>query len=129
MKSEHESNDAMVQEIEESELLAQRIAQLALEKKCEVVKILDVRGLTSITDFFVIATADSERKAKASADHILDELRTEEGERPLHVEGLDSQHWILLDYVDVVVHLFLPDERRFYDLESLWLDAPTTLVG
>ena len=115
-------------EVEISELLAKRSAELALEKKCEDIKILDLRGLTSVTDFFVIATADSERKAKAAAEHVIDELK-EDGERPMHVEGMDSMHWILLDYIDVVVHIFMPDERRFYDLESLWSDAPVLPVS
>jgi len=53
----------------------------------------------------------------------------EDDERPLHIEGLDTPHWILLDYVNVVVHIFMPDERRFYDLESLWSDAPVTMVS
>lgn len=114
-------------EVAMSELLARRAAELSLDKKGEDVKILDLRGLTSVTDFFVIITADSERKAKAISDHIVDELR-EEGERPMHVEGLDSLHWILIDYFDVVVHIFQPDERRFYDLESLWSDAVVTRV-
>jgi ribosome-associated protein len=112
-----------IKEVALGELLAKRCAELAEEKKCENIKILDLRGITSITDFFVIVTADSERKAKASAEHIIEELK-QDGERPLHVEGLDTMHWILLDYVDIVVHIFLPDERRFYDLESLWSDAP-----
>ncbi|NTV99246.1 MAG: ribosome silencing factor [Chlorobiaceae bacterium] len=112
-----------VSEVALSELLARRCAELAGEKKCEDIKILDLRGLTSVTDFFVIVTADNERKSKASAEHIVEELKKED-ERPLHVEGLDTMHWILLDYVDVVVHIFMPDERRFYDLESLWSDAP-----
>ena len=115
-------------EVDISELLAKRSAELALEKKCEDVKILDLRGLTSVTDFFMVATADSEPKAKAAAEHIIDELKGD-GERPMHVEGMDSMHWILLDYIDVVVHIFMPDERRFYDLESLWSDAPVVSVS
>ncbi|MEI7707831.1 MAG: ribosome silencing factor [Chlorobium sp.] len=115
-------------EVAVSELLAKRSAELALEKKCEDIKILDLRGVTSVTDFFVIATADSDRKSKAAAEHVIDELK-EDGERPMHIEGMDSMHWILLDYVDVVVHIFMPDERRFYDLESLWSDAPVITVS
>ena len=69
-------------EVAVGELLAKRAAELSLEKKCEEVKILDLRGLTSVTDYFVIITADSERKAKAAAEHIIDELR-EDGERPM----------------------------------------------
>lgn len=118
-----EEMGGQVKEVSVGELLARRASELSLEKKCEEVKILDLRGLTSVTDFFVIITADSERKAKAAADHIIDELKAD-GERPMHVEGMDSMHWILLDYIDVVVHIFMPDERRFYDLESLWSDAP-----
>ncbi|NTU93580.1 MAG: ribosome silencing factor [Chlorobiaceae bacterium] len=114
-------------EVSDSELLARRAAELSLDKKGEDVKILDLRGLTTVTDYFVIITADSERKAKAVAEHIVDELKVD-GERPMHIEGLNTLHWILLDYVDVVVHIFQPDERRFYDLESLWSDAPVTRV-
>lgn len=114
-------------EVAESQLLARRAAELSLEKKAEDVKILDLRGITSMTDYFVIITADSERKAKAVAEHIIDGLK-EDGERPMHVEGLDSLRWVLLDYVDVVVHVFQADDRKFYDLESLWSDAPVTKV-
>ena len=124
MSSENDQKMAsQVKEVDVAELLAKRVAELSLEKKCEELKVLDLRGLTSVTDFFVIVTADSERKAKAAAEHIVDELKGD-GERPMHVEGMDTMHWILLDYVDVVVHIFMPDERRFYDLESLWSDAP-----
>jgi len=129
MSSVKEKESAgLAKEVAISELLAKRTAELALEKKCEEIRILDLRGLTSVSDYFVIVTADSERKAKAAAEHIIDELKGE-GERPMHVEGMDSMHWILLDYVDVVVHIFMPDERRFYDLESLWSDAPTVPVS
>lgn len=116
-----------VREVAVSELLAKRAAELSLEKKGEDVKILDLRGLTTVTDFFVIITADSERKAKAVTEHIIDELKVD-GERPLHVEGLDTLRWVLIDYVDVVIHVLQPDDRRFYDLESLWSDAVVTKV-
>lgn len=119
--------EGQVKEVELSELLAGRVAELSLEKKGEQVRILDLRKLTTVTDFFVIITADSERKAKAVSEHIIDELKKED-ERPLHVEGLESLRWVLIDYVDVVVHVFLPDERRFYDLESLWSDAEVVEV-
>ncbi|HHE31710.1 MAG TPA: ribosome silencing factor [Chlorobaculum parvum] len=128
-RSEHEASSGMqAREVAMSELLARRVADLSLEKKGEDVKILDVRGLTSVTDFFVIITADSERKSSAIAEFIVDELR-EEGERPAHVEGLDTLHWVLIDYIDVVVHIFQPDERKFYDLESLWSDAKVSTVS
>ncbi|ABL66648.1 ribosome silencing factor [Chlorobium phaeobacteroides] len=120
--------DVQPKEVDLGQLLARRIAELSLEKKCENVKILDLKRLTSVTDYFVIITADSDRKARAAADHIVAMLK-EDDERPLHIEGLDTPHWILLDYVNVVVHIFMPDERRFYDLESLWSDAPVTMVS
>jgi ribosome-associated protein len=123
LKKENTDKATQGKEVDIGELLARRSAELVEEKKCEEIKILDLRGLTSVTDFFVIATADSEPKAKAAAEHLIDELK-EDGERPMHVEGMDSMHWILLDYINVVVHIFMPDERRFYDLESLWSDAP-----
>jgi ribosome-associated protein len=127
-RSEHVASSGIeAREVALSELLARRVAELSLEKKGEDVKIMDVRGLTSVTDFFVIITADSERKAKAVTDYIVDEIR-EEGERPAHIEGLDTLHWVLIDYIDVVVHIFQPEERRFYDLESLWSDAIVTTV-
>ena len=128
LKEEETVSAAQAKEVGVGELLARRAGELALEKKCEEVKILDLRGLTSVTDYFVIVTADSDRKAKAAAEHIIDELK-EDGERPMHVEGMDSMHWILLDYINVVVHIFMPDERRFYDLESLWSDAPVIQVS
>lgn len=117
-----------VLKVDVAELLARRAAELTLEKKCEEVRILDVRELTTMTDFFVIATADSDRKAKAAAEHVLDELR-EEGERPHNIEGMETMRWVLLDYVDVVVHIFMPEDRRFYDLESLWSDAKVITVS
>ncbi len=123
LKEDEMVSATQAKEVAVGELLARRAAELALEKKCEEVKILDLRGLTSVTDYFVIVTADSDRKAKAAAEHIIDELKVD-GERPMHVEGMDSMHWILLDYIDVVVHVFMPDERSFYDLESLWSEAP-----
>ena len=128
--SEHDEkrSDLQPEEVSYSGLLARRAAELALEKKCEQVRILDLKGLTSITDYFVIVTADSERKAKAAAEHIIEELKAD-NERPMHVEGMDSMHWILLDYIDVVVHIFMPEERSFYDIESLWSDAPVTTMN
>jgi len=128
LKEEEMVSTTQAKEVAVGELLARRAAELALEKKCEEVKILDLRGLTSMTDYFVVVTADSDRKAKAAAEHIVDELKGD-GERPTHVEGMDSMHWILLDYIDVVVHVFMPDERSFYDLESLWSEAPVITLS
>ena len=105
------------------ERLAERIAAIVDEKLGEDVVVLDLRDSSPLTDFFVIATAGSTIHAQALASEITRQLR-EEGERPHHVEGLDTGTWVLLDYVDVVVHIFLTDVRQFYGLERLWGDAP-----
>jgi ribosome-associated protein len=107
--------------------LAERIAQVALEKKARDILILDLHGLTSATDRFVVMTADSDTQVKAIADHIMEKLKAE-GMRAWHVEGLEGRRWVLLDYVDVVVHVFYSETRNFYSLETLWGDAPAIRV-
>ncbi|NTV44980.1 MAG: ribosome silencing factor [Chlorobiales bacterium] len=111
----------------EAELLAKRAAELAITKKATHTVIVDLRGVTDMTDFFVICTADSDRQVKAVADAVMDGLR-EDGEKPYHVEGLQELSWVLIDYVDVVVHVFVKDAREFYSLEKLWGDAKFTHV-
>jgi len=83
---------------------------------------LDVKALTSIADYFVIATIDNERQAKAIEDDMLQKLRMEQNIRPLSMEGVgnNSGGWVLLDYGDVIVHLFTEEMRRHYNLEELW---------
>ena len=83
---------------------------------------LDLRGISSATDHFLLATGGSDVQVKAIADHILDELR-KEGVRPNHVEGLQGCQWVLIDYIDLVVHVFHTVTREFYKLEELWGDA------
>lgn len=100
-----------------------RAGQLALERKAHDVLILDLRGISTATDHFVIASGNSDIQVKAIADHILEELR-KDGSKPAHVEGLESGRWVLLDYIDFVVHVFHPQSRSFYQLEALWGDAP-----
>lgn len=97
--------------------------QLALERKAQDVIILDLRGISTATDHFVIASGTSDIQVKAIADHILEDLR-KEGVKPAHVEGLETGRWVLLDYIDFVVHVFHPQSRSFYQLEALWGDAP-----
>jgi ribosome-associated protein len=101
---------------------AERTAELALTKKAESVLSMDLRGLTSTCDFFVIATGTSDVQVKAIADAIRDGM-TEVDEKPWHVEGYEGKRWILLDYVDVVVHVFDEETRDYYQLERLWGDA------
>ncbi len=100
-----------------------RAANLALERKASDVLALDLRGISSATDFFVIASGSSDVQVRAIADHIVDELKREDV-RPTHVEGLGGGNWVLIDYVDLVVHVFHHQVRAFYQLETLWGDAP-----
>lgn len=105
-----------------------RIAQLdlyvqaALGKKAEGLVVLDVRGLTSIADAFIICSGRSNRQVSAIADHI-ERFLKKKGLRPLGVEGKSEGHWVLMDYGDVIIHVFYSETRAFYDLEGLWVDA------
>jgi ribosome-associated protein len=94
-----------------------------LDKKAEKLVVLNLQGLTTISDYFVLATAGSNRQAQALADAIEMALKAE-GRRPLAIEGYQSAVWILIDYGDVVFHVFHDEARRFYGLERLWGDAP-----
>src|SRR3990172_5612862 len=107
---------------------AMDIAQAGLDKKAEEGLVLDVRGLTSYADYFVLMTADSDRQAGAIAD-ALDEKLKEQGATKVGVEGYESGRWILVDYGDVVAHVFNREARGFYDLEGLWADAPRFAVA
>ena len=100
-----------------------RAADLALERKASDVLALDLRGISSATDFFVIGSGNSDIQVRSIAEHVIEELE-EEGLRPEHVEGMDRARWVLLDYIDFVVHVFHPSAREFYQLETLWGDAP-----
>ncbi len=102
--------------------LALLAGELALEKKAFDVKVLDLRKLSPVCDFFVICSASVEIHAKAIADWIIENLKSG-GIRFWHYEGYQASRWILLDYVDVVIHIFLPGVREFYALEKLWGDA------
>jgi ribosome-associated protein len=108
--------------------LAERTAFLALDKKAHDVLLLDLRKLTSAVDWFVILSADSETQVLAIADHIVETLGRE-GVGAWHVEGQESRRWVLIDYVDVVVHVFYSKTREFYSLETLWGDAPMIRIG
>jgi ribosome-associated protein len=96
----------------------------ALDKKAFDLDVLHVSELTSIADYFVICSANSERQTQAIADSVVDKLRQDEGVKPLMVEGTTPGRWILMDFGDFIVHVFTEDCRRFYGLERLWGDAP-----
>ncbi len=105
-----------------SEKLAHKVARLAWEKKGNDIVILDVKNLADFTDYFVIISAESEPHARAIADHLEEQTDTNDT-KIWHKEGYKNYNWVLLDYVDVVVHIFREDSRKFYELEKLWGDA------
>ncbi len=106
---------------------AKNIADLILSKKGYNIKILDLQNLTPISDYFVLASADSHIQVKAIADEIDDKLR-KVGIKCHFKEGYNTANWILLDYFDVVVHIFKVEAREFYNLEKLWGDAPFEII-
>jgi ribosome-associated protein len=108
---------------------ARRLVEAALDKKAEDVIALDVRELVSFADTFVIATGSSDRHVRSIVDGLEEALRGH-GEKPLGVEGTEEGRWVLIDFDDVIVHVFVRDVRQHYDLERLWSDAPKlTFVG
>ena len=96
---------------------------LVEEKMAEEVLVLDLRGVSSMTDYFLICHGSSDRLVQAISDHLL-EMMKEKGVRALGVEGYTEGRWILLDFGDLVIHVFFEETRRFYDLERLWGHAP-----
>jgi len=107
-----------------TELLLESAIKGIHEKKGQDVLKIDLRKLENrITDYFIICHASSGTQVSAICDSIDDTVRKETGEKPLHIEGLDNCFWVLMDYGDVVVHVFIEEYRNFYSLESLWADA------
>ena len=102
--------------------LANEIAKFALDKKAENVISINVERLTSFTDQFVICSADTDIQVKAIADTI----RKGTNHKPVRIEGYEQLNWVLLDYIDVIVHVFKTTERNYYNIEKLWADAPKT---
>lgn len=96
--------------------------QAVLGKKADAVVALDVRGLTSIADTFIICSGRSNRQVSAIAEHV-ERFLKDNGIRPLNVDGRKEGHWVLMDYGDVIIHVFYEETRNFYDLEGLWVDA------
>ena len=101
-------------------------AQAADDKKAEDIDILNVEGLTVIADYFVICSANSDKQVKAVARAIDEEL-SKKGIEPKRTAGLADAHWVLMDYSDVIIHIFQKREREYYDLERLWADAEKIL--
>ena len=109
-----------------SEDLARRIASVALDKKARDVVVLDMRDVVSYTDFLVIATGNTERQTHAIEEAVYQDLKHADhgGRTPRRVEGATEGRWILMDYYDAVVHIFTPDAREYYRLETLWGEVP-----
>ncbi|MCI0433365.1 MAG: ribosome silencing factor [Gemmatimonadetes bacterium] len=106
----------------------ERAIQAVRERKGSDILVLDLRGISNATDHFLLVTGTSDMHVRSIAEHILESLRGS-GSRPDHVEGLRSGRWVLLDFIDFVVHVFHPEARRFYQLERLWGDAPALRIA
>jgi ribosome-associated protein len=112
-----------------AEQIAIAVVDYATDHKALDVIQLDLRGMIAYTDYFVIGSGRSDRQTKAIHDAIYAGMKSEHGLLPQRVEGLSEARWILMDYLDVVVHLFTPQTREYYRLEQLWGEAPSRLVG
>jgi ribosome-associated protein len=118
---------AMPATLSESMTAARRAASVLVDNKALDVRLLDLREVTDMTDFFIVASGTSDTHVRASAGHVIETLK-KEGLTVFSVEGMETGRWVLLDYVDFVVHVFHPTLRSFYQLERLWGDAPAVAV-
>jgi ribosome-associated protein len=109
--------------------LAELISELAFDKKAIDLVELDVRDAVGYTDYFIIASGNTDRQVKAIHDGIHQGLKDDHGILPRRVEGLTESRWVLMDYLDVIVHIFTPEARAFYRLEQLWGEVPARAVG
>lgn len=104
-----------------------RAIELAIDRKGVDIVLMDLRGLSNSTDYFLLVNGTSDTHVRAISDHIIDELR-KENMKADHIEGLRTGRWVLIDFIDFVIHVFHPTARDFYQLERLWGDAPTIPV-
>jgi ribosome-associated protein len=111
------------------EEIAYAVVGFAADRKALDIVQLDLRGIIGYTDYFVICSGRSDRQVKAIHDAIHQGMKDEHGLLPRRVEGLTQAHWILMDYLDVVVHVFTPDTREYYRLEQLWGEAPVQVLS
>ena len=110
-----------------SQLHALRISELMLEKKALDITIIDVQKITTLTDYFVICTSESEPQTRAITDHINLTMK-KEGTESWHIEGYQNLDWVLIDYVNIVTHIFSKEARAYYEFERLWADGVITTV-
>lgn len=109
--------------------LARHIVDVVEDRKAEQITLLDLRPETVIADFFVIANGNSERQLRALKDYVRNDIKEKHGKIPFSMEGSPDSGWIVLDYGDVVVHLFAADTREYYDIETLWSHAANVLLS
>ena len=111
-----------------SHSLPELVAAAASDKKAQDIVIMDLRGISSVTDYFVICSANSNKQVQAIADHVEEKL-AEQGEKSLRREGYREAQWVLLDFGACIAHVFVEQDRRFYDLERLWSEAKTRVFA
>lgn len=111
-----------------SSLLARHAIDAIFDKRGHDVAVMDMRDVSGVADFFIVATGDSDLQIRAIVDGVQESIREKCEERPWHTEGQEHYQWVLLDYVDLVVHVFNREKREYYDLERLWGDAPVEHV-
>ncbi len=113
----------MVEQLEKAKMFAMELAREARDARCDEVNVMDLRGLSPVTSFFVVCSGTSDRQMRTTADRLM-MYGKEHGEPVFSKSGLETATWILVDFVHVVVHIFTPEHRSYYDLELLWGDAP-----
>ncbi len=110
-------------------VLAREALIAVQEKKAADVVIMDMHQASGLADYFILCSGSTDIQVKAIAESVETRLKRELTETPWHIEGAEHRQWILIDYVDLVIHIFTPERREFYDLERLWSDAPIETVG
>jgi len=124
LKPEKKVKEKKIVKIDPDETLVRLCAEGALDKKAEDVVVLDMRGISSFTDFFLIVSGTSEPQLKAIAGSIREKVREATGLRPIAEDGFPVSQWVIIDYGSVIIHIFHKERRDLYALESLWGDAP-----
>lgn len=116
------------QKTSDSSLLISTITEALKDKKAKEIVILDVRELTTLTDYFIVCHGTSETQIRALANNVLEDTKEKTGEHAWQREGMDARRWIIIDYVNVVVHIFSQEKREFYGIERMWNDAKRSVI-
>ena len=111
-----------------SDEIIEQCSGCLLDRKAEDIVALDLRHIADFTDFFVVCTGSTDVHVRAIADAVIEGMK-HQGQHPLHVEGYNTRRWVLIDFVDVIIHVLQPEERSFYGLERLWGDAPVREIS